>query len=46
VTGIGTALLLKLQYFFRDKAVGELVGNVTDVTEVHIVSRLERGDDV
>jgi len=46
VTGIGTALLLKLQYFFLDKAVGELVGNVTDVTEVHIISRLERGDDV
>jgi hypothetical protein len=46
VTGIGTALLLKLQYFFLDKAVGELVGSVTDVTEVYVISRLERGDDV
>ena len=46
VTGIGTALLLKLQYFFLDKAVSELFGAITDVTEVHVVSRLERADHV
>jgi hypothetical protein len=46
VTGIATALLLKLQYFFLDKAVGELYGNITDITEVHVVSALEAGADV
>lgn len=42
VTGIGTALLLKLQYFFLDKAIAELVDTITEVTEVHVVSILER----
>jgi hypothetical protein len=42
VTGIATALLLKLQYFFLDKAIVELFNTITEVTEVHVVSVLER----
>jgi hypothetical protein len=41
VTGIATALLLKLQYFFLDKALMELFDGITEVTEVHVVSALE-----
>jgi hypothetical protein len=41
VTGIATALLLKLQYFFLDKAIVELFDSITEVTEVHVVSALE-----
>jgi hypothetical protein len=41
VTGIGTALLLKLQYFFLDKALHELFDSITEVTEVHVISALE-----
>ena len=42
VTGIATALLLKLQYFYLDKAIADLFAAITDLTEVHIVSVLER----
>jgi hypothetical protein len=42
VTGIATALLLKLQYFYLDKAIVELFSAITELTEVHIVSVLER----
>jgi hypothetical protein len=41
VTGIATAVLLKLQYFFLDKAVVELFDLITETTEVHVVSALE-----
>jgi hypothetical protein len=41
VTGIATALLLKLQYFFLDKAIVDLFNTITEVTEVHVVSVLE-----
>lgn len=41
VTGIATALLLKLQYFFLDKAIIELFNSITEVTEVHVISVLE-----
>lgn len=41
VTGIGTALLLKLQYFFLDKAIVDLFNGITEVTEVHVISVLE-----
>ena len=41
VTGIATALLLKLQYFFLDKAIVDLFNTITEVTEVHVVSALE-----
>jgi hypothetical protein len=41
VTGIATALLLKLQYFFLDKAIVELFDTITELTEVHVVSELE-----
>ena len=46
VTGIGTALLLKLQYFFLDKAIVDLFDTITEVTEVHVVSALEHDGDV
>jgi hypothetical protein len=42
VTGIAAAILLKLQYFYLDKAIGELFSGITELTEVHIVSALER----
>jgi biopolymer transport protein ExbB/TolQ len=45
VTGIAAALLLKLQYFYLDKAIGELFSGITELTEVHIVSALERDSD-
>jgi hypothetical protein len=45
VTGIAAALLLKLQYFYLDKAIGDLFAAVTELTEVHVVSALERDGD-
>jgi hypothetical protein len=45
VTGIGAALVLKLEYYFLDQAVAELFARITDITEVHVVSTLERGRD-
>ena len=42
VTGIGTALVLKLEYFFLDKGVVDLVHAITEVTEVYVISVLER----
>ncbi|WP_146101683.1 MotA/TolQ/ExbB proton channel family protein [Rhodopila globiformis] len=41
VTGIATALLLKLQYFFLATGVVELFDKITEVTEVHVVPALE-----
>ncbi len=46
VTGIATALVLKLQYFFLDKGLTDLYHDITDLTEVHVVSALEHGADV
>lgn len=45
VTGIGTALLLKLQYFFLGTGVVALYDMITEVTEVHVISALERDRD-
>jgi MotA/TolQ/ExbB proton channel family len=45
VTGIATALLLKLQYFYLDKAIADLFAAITELTEVHVVSVLEHEDD-
>jgi hypothetical protein len=42
VTGIGCALLLKLEYYLLDSSVSELFQSITEVTEVHVVSSLER----
>ena len=42
VTGIATALLLKLEYYFLGLGVGDLVDTITEVTEVHVISVLER----
>ena len=44
VTGIAAALLLKIQYFFLDKAISDLLAAITELTEVHVVSALEHGD--
>ncbi len=41
VTGIASALLLKLEYYFLDEAIGELFARITDVTEVYVVSALK-----
>jgi hypothetical protein len=45
VAGIATALLLKLQYFYLDKAIADLFAAITELTEVHVVSVLERDAD-
>lgn len=45
VTGIGTALLLKLQYFLLATGIVDLYDMITEVTEVHVVSALERPGD-
>ena len=45
VTGIATALLLKLQYFYLDKAIADLFADITELTEVHVVSALEYHGD-
>lgn len=46
VAGIATALLLKLQYFFLDKAIADLFAAITELTEVHVVSALEERSHV
>jgi hypothetical protein len=45
VTGIGTALVLKLQYFFLGMGVVDLVNTITEVTEVHVISVLEHNSN-
>ena len=45
VTGIASALLLKLEYFFLDMAIVELFDTVVETTEVYVVSTLERDAD-
>ena len=42
VTGIGTALVLKLEYYFLGMGVVDLVHAITEVTEVYVISVLER----
>jgi hypothetical protein len=42
VTGISTALLLKVEYYFLDEAIAELFGTITRVTEVYVVPGLDR----
>jgi hypothetical protein len=44
VTGIATALALKLEYYLLDGAVAELFHTITEVTEVQVVPALERAD--
>lgn len=45
VTGIASALVLKVEYYFLDEAIGELFARITEITEVHVVSRLEGATD-
>ena len=42
VTGIASALALKLEYYLLDGAVAELFDTITEVTEIHVVSALEQ----
>jgi hypothetical protein len=43
VTGIASALLLKLEYYFLDDAIGAVFARITDITEVYVVAALQRG---
>lgn len=45
VTGIASALVLKLEYYLLDNAIAELFEMITETTEIHVVSALERGPD-
>jgi hypothetical protein len=45
VAGIATALVLKLEYYFLDEDIAELFHQITEITEVYVVSALERGPD-
>jgi MotA/TolQ/ExbB proton channel family protein len=45
VTGIASALLLKVEYYFLNQAIAELFAKITEITEVYVVSTLERGTD-
>ena len=43
VAGIGTALLLKFQYFLLDAAVTELFQEISELTDIHVIPALETG---
>ena len=45
VTGIASALLLKLDYFLLDMAIVELFDIIAETTEIYVVPALERGVD-
>jgi hypothetical protein len=45
VTGIATALVLKFEYYFLDEDIADLFRRITEVTEVYVVSTLERSAD-
>jgi hypothetical protein len=37
------AVLVKIQYYFIDEATAYLFGLTTQLTEIHVVSTLDRG---
>lgn len=45
VAGIGTALILKFQYFQLDGAIGELFSSIAEVSEIYVVPAIERSHD-
>jgi hypothetical protein len=45
VTGIGSALVLKFEYFLLDDAISDLFETVTETTEVYVVPALETRHD-
>lgn len=45
VAGIGTALILKFQYFQLDSAIGELFSSIAEVSEIYVVPAIERSHD-
>jgi hypothetical protein len=46
VTGISTALFLKLTYYLLDEAIGDLFREVTKVTEVYVIPTLTQGTEL
>lgn len=45
VLGISSALILKLEYFMLDQAVGRLFSIIVDVTEIYVIPALQRDAD-
>jgi len=45
LTGLIGSILIKIQYYMLDDATARLFAMATDVTEVFVVSVLERGQD-
>jgi hypothetical protein len=45
VAGLASALLLKVEYYFLNQATAELFAKITEITEVYVVSTLERDSD-
>jgi hypothetical protein len=45
LTGLIGSILIKTQYYMLDQATAELFGLATDLTEVFVISVLERGQD-
>jgi len=45
VTGIASALVLKLEYYFLDSAIAELFDLITETSEIYVMSALERRPD-
>jgi hypothetical protein len=41
VAGIGTALLLKFQYFLLDAAITELFQEIAELTDIHVIPALD-----
>ena len=45
LTGLIGSILIKIQYYMLDDATARLFSLATDITEVFVVSVLERGQD-
>ena len=42
VAGIGTALVLKFEYFQLDASIGELFDIIAETSEIHVVPAIEK----
>jgi biopolymer transport protein ExbB/TolQ len=42
VTGIASALVLKFEYFMLDNDIAELFDMITEISEIYVMSALER----
>jgi hypothetical protein len=45
LTGLIGSILVQTQYYMLDEATAKLFALATDLTEVFVVSDLQRGDD-